>query len=240
MYKLAFCDDNREFMDCMMERVASYGRENGIVFDIQKFDDSDALMEQIEEKKLFDVYFLDIDMPNYTGIDLARAIRGCSGIALIVFVTAYDSYAVDACGINVVRYLLKNRMKQEMDGVLDELTVRLAQIHSDKIYIISNQRKYLKILQKDIVYVYKHQKNTVFVLTDGNEEYERITLQEAYDKMNNPDMFWLDRGIILNRHHISKITREKVIMDGGYEILAGDGRIKELKKALSEYWRAVL
>lgn len=236
MYKLAFCDDNIEFMEHIIEKVISYGNEKGIVFDIQKFGDSDSLMEQIEEKKLFDVYVLDVDMPNYTGIELAEKIREHSNTALIIFITAYDSYAVDACGINVVRYLLKNRIDKDLTGVLDELVVRLAKIHNDKIYVISNQRKYLKILQKDIVYAYKHQKNTVFVMTDGNEEKDRITLQEAFDKMNNPDMIWLDRGVILNRNHIRKVTSEMVIMDGGYEITAGDGRIKEIKKTLSEYW----
>ena len=240
MYKLTFCDDNLEFLNQMIEKVRSYGSENGIAFDIQKFSDSDSLMEQIEEKKLSDVYMLDVDMPNYTGIELADTIRKYSNTALIIFITAYDSYAVDACGINVVRYLLKDRMEQELDGVLDELLVRLEQIHDDKIYVISNQRKYLKILQKDIVYAYKHQKNTVFVMADGDEEKDRITLQDAFDKMNNPDMIWLDRGVILNRNHIRKVTGDMVIMDGGYEITAGDGRVREIKKALSEYWGKLL
>lgn len=240
MYKLAFCDDNIEFMDHVVERVILYGKEKGIVFDIQKYNNSDSLMEHIEEKKLFDVYFLDVDMPNYTGIDLARMIRDRSEMALIVFITAYDSYAIDACGLNVVRYLLKNRMEHNLDGVLDELMMRLARIHNDKVYVISNQRKYLKLLQKDIVYAYKCQKNTIFVMMDGTEEKDRITLQEAYGKMNNLDMIWLDRGVILNGYHISKITSEKVVMDGGYEISAGTGRIKEIKKVLSEYWRDLL
>ncbi|MFR5631477.1 MAG: LytR/AlgR family response regulator transcription factor [Monoglobales bacterium] len=240
MYKLAFCDDNVEFMTHIVESVIAYGSRHGIAFDIQKYVDSDSLMEQIEEKKISDVYFLDIDMPNFTGLDLARMIRTRSDLALIVFITAYDSYAVDACGMNVVRYILKNRMENDIDNVLDELMIRLDRIHSDKIYMIVNQRKYLKIMQRDIVYAYKEQKNTFFVMMDGSKENDRITLQEAYEKLNNPDMIWLDRGIILNRYHISKITSENVIMDGGHVISAGDGRIKELKRILSEYWRDIL
>lgn len=240
MYKLAFCDDNIEFMNHIVERVISYGNEKSITFDIQKFSDSDSLLEQIEEKKLFDVYFLDVDMPNYNGIDVSRKIRDYTSTALIIFITAYDSYAIDACGINVVRYILKNRIDKDIIGALDELMVRLAQIYNEKVYVISNQRKYLKILQKDIVYMYKYQKNTIFVMLDGSEEKDRITLQDAYDKMNNPDMIWLDRCVILNRSHIWKVSNEKIIMDGGYEITAGDGRIKDIKKKLSEYWRELL
>ncbi|NEM46657.1 MAG: response regulator, partial [Xanthomonas perforans] len=54
-----------------------------------------------------DVVFLDIRMPGLTGIEVARAMREVSPRTQVVFVTAYDQYAIDAFEHGAVDYLLK-------------------------------------------------------------------------------------------------------------------------------------
>ena len=102
----------------------------------------------------------------------------------------------------------------------------------EKTYVICNKRKYIKILQSEIIYVYKKQKNAVFVLEHVEDEWERATLQEVYQTLDNCDMYMLDRGIILNISHIRKILPDKVIMDGGVELTSSKLRINDLKEYL--------
>ena len=240
MYRIAVCDDNECYLKKIEDRIKDYEKRNEKYFDVYKFIDSDILMEKVEASNLFDVYFLDIGMPCYTGIDLAERIKQVSDTAMIVFITAYDSFAVNACGLNVVKYLMKEHIDEQIDDVLDEILEELRRTSDDKVYVIVNQRRYIKLQQRDIIYVYKYQKNTVFVLRNGKEERERLSLQKAYEKMNNEDMIWLDRGIILNIRHICQITEQKIIMEGGYEIVTSLDHIKELKKILSDYWEKQL
>lgn len=240
MYRIAVCDDNECYLKKIEDRIKDYEKRNEKYFDVYKFIDSDILMEKVEASNLFDVYFLDIEMPCYTGIDLAERIKQVSDTAMIVFITAYDSFAVNACGLNVVKYLMKEHIDEQIDDVLDEILEKLRRTSDDKVYVIVNQRRYIKLQQRDIIYVYKYQKNTVFVLRNGKEERERLSLQKAYEKMNNEDMIWLDRGIILNIRHICQITEQKIIMEGGYEIVTSLDHIKELKKILSDYWEKQL
>ena len=240
MYRIAVCDDNECYLKKIEDRIKDYEKRNEKYFDVYKFIDSDILMEKVEASNLFDVYFLDIGMPCYTGIDLAERIKQVSDTAMIVFITAYDSFAVNACGLNVVKYLMKEHIDEQIDDVLDEILEELRRTSDDKVYVIVNQRRYIKLQQRDIINVYKYQKNTVFVLRNGKEERERLSLQKAYEKMNNEDMIWLDRGIILNIRHICQITEQKIIMEGGYEIVTSLDHIKELKKILSDYWEKQL
>lgn len=240
MYKIALCDDNKEYVEYIAEKVKKYGVANSINFSVRTFQDSETLLEWIEEKKLFDVYFLDIEMPFHSGIELAQKIRESSNTAMIIFLTAYDSFAIDACGMNVIRYLLKDRVKYDLEKVLDELIIRLAQILSDKIYVIANQRKYLKLMQREIIYIYKHQKNAFFVMKDRTEVKERLSLEEVYQKLESPDMKWLDRGIILNIHHIKQVVGRKVIMTDDHEIVTTASHTMELKMVLNEYWGNLL
>lgn len=239
-YKIALCDDNQQYLDILSERLEVYGKKKGINFIIHKFNDSTLLMEWIEEEKLFDAYFLDIEMPCYTGIELAKKIREYSSIALVIFVTAYESFAVEACGLNVIQYLLKKQVLSRIEELMDELVFRLSCIQDDKVYIIMNQRRYIKLKQKDIIYIYKHQKNVCFVMIDKKEEKERISLQDVFNKLNNQEMLWLDRGIILNLNHVWSVSGTNIKMSGGYEITTNEAHVTELKKALATYWEKIL
>ena len=239
-YKIALCDDNQQYLEILSDKLENYGKKRGIDFIVHKFSDSTLLMEWTEEKKLFDAYFLDIEMPCYTGIELAKKIREYSNVSLIIFVTAYESFAVEACGLNVIQYLLKNQVLSRIEKLMDELVFRLSYIQDNKIYVITNQRRYIKFQQKDIIYIYKHQKNACFVMMDKREEKERISLQDVFNKLNNQEMLWLDRGVILNLNHVWSVSGTNIKMSGGYEIITNEAHITELKKALDVYWENLL
>lgn len=238
-YKIAVCDDNEEYLEMLAEKIKNY-KDKDVDFIVHKFNDSDVLMEWIEDKKLFDAYFLDIEMPCYTGIELAKKIRESSDTALITFITAHESFAVEACGINVIRYLLKDQMISEIESLMKELILRFSYIQDEKIYVITNRNRYIKLRQKDIIYLYKHEKNVHFVMVDDREETERISLQEVVDKLDNKDMLWLDRGVVVNLSHVCQVSGMKIKMSRGHEITTNKAHITELKNALDTYWENLL
>src|SRR5215212_11082333 len=106
---------------------------------IASVEDGAAALEALEDK-VPDFMFLDIQMPEMTGVEVARHVRGRSHV---VFVTAYDQYAIQAFETGAVDYLLKpatderlavtvDRLKAkvttppaDLDGVLARLTERL-------------------------------------------------------------------------------------------------------------------
>lgn len=238
MYKIAICDDNIAYLELIKKKIQKYCRENNLNIILDSFDDSDMLAECIEEKKRYDAYILDIEMPNISGVELAEKIRTYSENSYIIFLTAHDIYAVRACGVNVLSYILKERIETELEAVLKRLFERLERQNDEKTYTISNQRKYIKILQKDIIYIYKNQKNVVFVLDGTEEECDRTTLQEVYQRLANPDMYPLDRGLIINLRHVRKIVADRVKMNGGYDLLTSKVHANELKEHIMLYWGA--
>lgn len=240
MYKIALCDDNREYLNIIGSKVMDYCRQYDIPITLHYFYDSDLLAEQIEENKLFDAYLLDIEMPNVSGVRLAEKLKEYSDSPFIIFLTAYEAYAVKACGMDVLGYVLKSQPDIYLKQVLDRLFARLGQMEQDKTYIINNQRKYIKLRQQNILYIYKNQKNAVFVLRGKKEEWDRIPLQNLYQKLDNPEMVMLDRGIILNMRHIQKVIGDRVVMEDGYELITGKKHIADLKKQLSLYWERTL
>ncbi len=73
-----------------------------------------------------DIAFLDIRMPGATGLDVARALSGPAR-PRVVFVTAYDQYAIEAFEADAVDYLLKPVAAERLARTLEKLRVQLAQ-----------------------------------------------------------------------------------------------------------------
>lgn len=229
MYKIAVCDDNQECLDMVKAIAEPFCREKGLEVSFRYFSDSDELLELIEEKRLFDAYFLDVDMPHHSGLELVRKIRNMTAIPLIVLLTGYETYAVEACGLNIFKYVLKAKWKEEAGRLLTEMFARLSQVRDNRIYLINNQRRYVKFMHREILYIIKEQKNAVFILEDREREPERDTLRNVHRKLDNPSMYFLDRTMILNVLHIRRVEGNVVVMDDGYEIYSGDENIRELK-----------
>lgn len=239
MYRIALCDDDREFLEILSEKVKKYYQNRDVV--IQCFDDSYLLMSLIEKDNIFDAYILDIEMQEYSGIELAKRIKERSSSAAIVFLTAFNSYAVEVCGMHVFRYIIKKDMEITLQDVLDDLFTYLEKQNGEKFYQIVNQRKCIRFFQREIVYITKDQKNAVFHKVDGREEYERLTLQEVYRKLDNEtEMYFADRSLIINLFYVQRVEKNFVEMQNGTKYYFNSQRINEVKKRISMYWGSMI
>lgn len=85
---------------------------------------ADEVLEVLK-KESFDVMFSDIEMPRYSGLRLAKAVKELQPELPIVFVTGYDSFAMMAWGLHVSGYLLKPADESDIEEVLQHLSFKL-------------------------------------------------------------------------------------------------------------------
>ena len=239
MYRIALCDDNLEYLDLLSTRILEYCAESGVEAKLDCYRDSSQLDDLIDEKKMYDTYILDIEMPNVSGIELAERIRALSEDVQIIFLTAYESYALQACNIHVFKYLLKEHLEKELPDTLSSLFDKLQMQDEHRLYRISNQRKYVRFHHRDIIYIRKEQKNAVFVLKGKKEEQERITLQELHKALNDPELYLAERSLIININHVNRIVESHIYMTDGHELVIGKNNLAELKQYLNQYWSSL-
>lgn len=237
MFRVALCDDDRRFLELLKERAEMFCVEKARNVKFSAFSDSDILMGMTERGEIFDAYILDIEMQDYSGIEIAEEIRKKSKMACIIFLTSHMKYAVGACGTGIFRYMMKEDLDRELPRILDDLFSHLECLESHYFYVIQNQKRCIKFSHREVVYIYKDQKNAVFVMTDGRNLYERTTLDRLYQALgSDEEIFFLDRGIILNLFHVRSVGDGNVRMDTGHEIPSSPGRIEELKRRIRTYW----
>jgi DNA-binding LytR/AlgR family response regulator len=170
-----------------------------------------------------DVMFLDIQMPGLSGLDVARQ---AAGRCHIVFVTAYDQYAVAAFEQGAVDYVLKpfyagrlittiSRLKEKMTAPPVDLSRMLSLLSANG----SGGRQHLRwinasrgnavrlITVEEIVYFKADSKYTCVFTSDG-ESLIRKTIKELTDELD-PSSFWqIHRSTLVNVNAIDSVLRD--------------------------------
>jgi DNA-binding LytR/AlgR family response regulator len=178
--------------------------------------------------------FLDIEMPLMNGLEAAREVRDATQV---VFVTAYDRYAVEAFERGAVDYVLKpaaparlaetvRRLKARvgapapaMDSLVDELARRIAPGAGRLQWLQATLGNTLKLINvEDVVYFRADTKYTRVVTAEG-ESLVKKTLRELIAELD-PRHFWqVHRGTIVNVAAIGTVTCDA---DGRREIALRD------------------
>ncbi len=153
-------------------RLTQAWPELAIVAEAENGEQALALQRELEP----DIVFLDIRMPVKSGLEVAEALAGACHV---VFVTAYDEYAVTAFEQGAVDYVLKPVTADRIVKVIERLKRRL-----------ERPPKYTKV-----------------VTADG-EALIRKTIKELFDELD-AELFWqVHRGTIVNLRAIARVDRD--------------------------------
>ncbi|MFO1310827.1 MAG: LytTR family DNA-binding domain-containing protein [Burkholderiales bacterium] len=175
-----------------------------------------ALFEQHEPG----VMFLDIRMPEKSGLDVARVVGSrCH----VVFVTAYDEYAVAAFDEGAVDYVLKPVTPERMQRVAARLKARIGSPPADLAALLARlaardggSLKWIRaslgnamklIAVDDVLYFQAEDKYTKVATKDGDALIKK-PIKELFEELD-PEAFWqIHRGTIVNARAIERVERD--------------------------------
>ena len=152
-----------------------------------------------------DVVFLDIRMPGLSGLEVAERI---GKRAHVVFVTAYDQYAVDAFDAGAVDYLLKPVQAERLQRALARLRAALPAPPCDKLkWIRASVGKQIRLIDIDDVLFFQADTKYTRVVLAGSEALVRTPLKDLLGGLD-PDQFWqIHRGTMVNVKAIEAAER---------------------------------
>ncbi len=135
MLRIAICDDEKYYRRYIEKHVSKYMRKLKLNYEIDIYSSGKAFAELGIEMSRYNIIFLDINMNEMDGIEIAQQIRTYSKGTYIVFVTAFISYALEGYKVNAVRYLLKDSENFEIslseciDAILEKMDYEIIRIH---------------------------------------------------------------------------------------------------------------
>lgn len=197
-------------------------------------DDGASALEAIIESQP-DVAFLDIRMPGLSGIDIAEAMKDHSPQTQIVFVTAYDQYAIDAFEKGAVDYLLKpvtydrlsatvqrlqNRAVKDLNavaGLLQQLNLGSSggiagfqgtQKNEPLVWLTASSGTETKLIMVDDVAYFKADNKYTVVMTAEGESLLRKPIRELLELLDVNIFKQIHRSTIVNLKAIASIARD--------------------------------
>ena len=227
--KIAIVDDDELFR----QKIETIIRENihGKLF-LKTYSRPENLLDGEEAK--FDIYILDIEMPGMNGVELSYRIRQKDKRGEIIFLTSYQKYAIQGYTARAYAYLLKEETENKLLPVIEKVAEAIRE-KSRKVYVIETSSSLEKLVFDEIIYIYKDSKNCVFV-TENGEKNQRISLENVYQTISSEEFIYVDKGKIVNIHHVKKVIKDTLYMSNADEIVISRSNIKKVKAAVKMYW----
>ena len=186
-----------------------------------------------------DVVFLDIHMPQLSGIEFARIIPQSTRV---IFTTAYDSYAVDGFRVNALDYLLKPVSYEEFLAAANRAlewasiagaasSARRNSTNNTDHIIVKSEYKLMQIPVDDILYI-EGLKDYVKIFTEDNDRsIMTLMSMKTLERSLPTDRFMrVHRSFIVNTTKIKVIERNRIIFGKTYIPIS-----ESYKQAFSDY-----
>ncbi len=207
--------------------------------DVEVVGEADNGLEafQLIESEQPDLVLLDVQMPGLDGFQLVREIRTLERSPWVIFVTAYDHYAIQAFEVSALDYLLKPVARERVLQALDRVRQRIEQRspleerltslfdnlpertrHLNKIPV--RRRKNLHLIDvADIIYG-SVRDGVVFIVTDGHEDMVSYRTLDEFASELDPELFRrVHRSYLANVDRIREIVPQA---SGNYELVMDD------------------
>lgn len=244
--KALIVDDERPARENLKRMLANNPR----VELIGEARNGEEAVEKIENDKP-DLVLLDIQMPDLNGFEVIELIQSCP---LIIFITAYDEYAIKAFEINALDYLLKPFSKERLIEAIDrawkdlsgksnfsaKIDTLLSTLVKEEKYLqhltVKKKGKILVIRISEIDYI-KAKEGLVYIYTKDDKYITNYTLDGLENQLDPKSFFRCHRSSIINLEKIKEIIpwfggKYKIVLSADREIELTRNRVKELKKII--------
>ena len=238
--RIAICDDEAICRARVLDIAHDYMEERkdkSVSFEV--FSDPCALLDAIRAGDAYDIYVLDIVMPDLNGIDLGQALRNEGVEGKIIFLTSSKEYAIDSFRVRAFDYILKPVEKEFFFTVLDE-AINSIHIKKDKSVIIKTKEGNARVSFDSIFYVSLSNRSLIFRLA-GKKVLESTTLRCSFSEavselLADPRFAQCGVSTVVNLHHVTAVENEGAIFNNEERLFLNKKLSRELRVVWNNYW----
>lgn len=235
MYRTVILDDEEKILKSITEDVQAVYKSEGINSEIMSFNNAEQFLKLLDEK-IVDILFLDIDMPYFTGMDIAQFIMEKGMKTLIIFVTSHDTLVYKTFTYRPFGFIRKTYFEKELEEVAKRLSVELESMNEN--IIVQTSDKTFAIRKDDIIYI-ESEGNYVNIYIKSRCEKIRETLSNMEKELFQRGFVRCHKGYIVNAKCIDKVTSGELLLNNGIHIPVGRNYEKGVKRKLLEIMRQI-
>lgn len=206
MFRIAICDDERQFRKRIHDILIEYMNENDILYEIDEFESGKDFISLGINLAKYDIVFLDVNMDELDGMETAQKIRKVSNDVFIVFVTAFITCAPQGYSVGAIRYILKNNVNfpELIFECMDAISLNMNYVAQKKKFNFNEGTKYGK-------------------------------LDELEKELQGNDFIRIHQSYLVNMKHIEKVSRYEALLNNGIKLEIPKARYKFVEETFVSY-----
>lgn len=231
MMKIAICDDEKFACEDIKHKILAYVGEKEEHCEIECFF---RAAELLQTSCSYDIFFLDIQMPEQDGLALAKKIREHESRSIIIFITALAEYVYDAFEVEAFDYICKPVDEVRLQKALDRAFKKSRETESRSLFI--QTMNWCKSVKLDDIYfcevinrkIYLHTKNGVI------EYYCKI---EDIEKQLDYRFVRCHRSYLANLDYLLEYANGQIALENGEYVPISRLRHQDFMDAMMRYMK---
>lgn len=231
IFNIAICDDDPNASHHLIKLLRMYEIQHDFEFKLTTFHSAIELQNVYKLAGQFDILFLDVEMSELSGLDLARGIRNIPDSNVkIIFTSNYPQYMQDSFNVNAFQYLQKpitlEQLHNQFHRIIEEL-----QLNTSAYITIKSSNKEELCPINEILYIetVKNEKNTLRYICKSKELTGLGKLIDLEQQLQIHHFSSPHRGILVNLRAIHFITSNTIEMANGSVIPLSRRKEKEFR-----------
>ncbi|MFU0827966.1 MAG: Stage 0 sporulation A-like protein [Lachnoclostridium sp.] len=231
--QIAVCDDEMIFLENFIQQITTQFLKADMEICVKSYTNGTSLLEECR-KIPFDVLFLDIEMPDISGIEIAETIRAVNPFVNIIFVTNQDDMVFQSIHYKPFRFLRKRYLEDELPEAIHALAKKIRS--ENQYYTIKFNNSFKQIRITDIIYLesYKHD---IFLYTKDEKYRIRSKMERMEKELEVYGFIRVHSGFLVNYRYIYSIDKTKIVLSNKKIIPVSRYRLKNVKQKLQLYSR---
>lgn len=227
--RIAICDDEKgicEYLESVLKNILENKR---IFYEIHIYNSGEDFCHDIEKGKM-DLIFLDIELPDFSGVKIGKYIREKlkDEEVQIAYISGKMEYAMELFEFRPINFLVKPLIKEKIEQVINKYIL----INSQEQFTFSYKKgsEYDKVEFSKILYFEKEGRK-IHIKTKDKEDVFYGRMEDVYEKLKYNGFLYIHKSIIVNYNFIYKIKYSSIIMTDGKEFSISQSRRKEVRSA---------
>ena len=237
MLRIALCDDDLVFMHELHQEIVKYCQETGYSenISIAEFSDSVYLSRTISSGNSFDLLFVDIEMPQLNGFELAEHIRTHMPAALIIFLTSHNEFSLEGYKFGALRYIPKLDLTRRLPEALSAAQAEFSKLEN-KFLTVRHYNDVMRIPYQKIVYVRHVLRISQITTLDYGIVKDGRGLKEIHEQLNDERFIYIDRSTFVNLDHVRQIKGNEIILRNMERLPISRQLLTKVKYTINRLW----
>ena len=185
---IAVCDDEKDSLENIQKELFQLANTLNITIETYLYTDGNKVVNLIyNNKEDFDILFLDIDMPNISGLEVAKKLREKGSDIILIFISAHEQYVFESIEYSPFRYIRKNKISEELPLAMKAAFTRLEN-EKDRNIIIKTDDGEVRLYHSEIMYYEIEDRRLNIHLSDGTNLLTWKTIKELLKEMNDENL----------------------------------------------------